>query len=119
MSLGSKLEAANRSIASKEQICIDALNHIAKVALAARVPTRRLDWIASRARDAKRGVPWNKDYLPEPRMQIDQDIADLRKSLRTLLAACETENLAAIDAAADLVKTNHPELAQSLRREKG
>ncbi len=33
----------------------DALDHIARIATAARQPTKRLDWIASRAKDALRG----------------------------------------------------------------
>jgi hypothetical protein len=45
----------------------DALDHIARIANASRQQTRRLDWISSRAREALRGVEWNREYLPEPK----------------------------------------------------
>lgn len=88
----------------------DALDHIARIANAARQQTKRLDWISSRAREALRGVPWNRDYLPEPKKASMEEVHDLRGTLFMLVRACETENLTAIAAAIDEARTNHPSL---------
>lgn len=69
----------------------DALDHIARVAISARVPTRRLDFIAQRARQALIGEPYNRDYLSEPKKQTDQRVADLQSALFDLLNAIDGE----------------------------
>lgn len=46
------------------KILEDALDHIAKIAGMARVPTRRLDWISARAKHALTGKPYDCDALP-------------------------------------------------------
>jgi hypothetical protein len=88
----------------------DALDHIARIATATRQPTKRLDWIAARAREAVRGVPWSVEYLPEPRKQSDEQIHDLRSALFMLVRACETENLTAIIAAVEEARQRFPSL---------
>src|SRR5947209_187242 len=88
----------------------DALDHIARIANASRKTTRRLDWISSRAREALRGVPWNRDYLPEPRKASMEEVHDLRGTMFMLVRACESENLAAITAAVEEARSNHPSL---------
>lgn len=88
----------------------DALDHIARIANAARHQTRRLDWISARARDALRGVPWNRDYLPEPKKASIEEVHDLRGTLFMMVRACDTENLTAIAAAVAEAKANHPSL---------
>lgn len=48
----------------------DALEHIAKVAGSARVPTRRLDWIVARANLALSGCEYQREDLPKyPKMR--------------------------------------------------
>jgi len=88
----------------------DALDHIARIANASRQSTRRLDWISSRAREALRGLPWNREYLPEPKKASMDEVHDLRGTMFMLVRACETENLQAISAAVDEAKKNHPSL---------
>ena len=88
----------------------DALDHIARIANASRQQTRRLDWISSRAREALRGVPWDRNYLPEPKKASMEEVHDLRGTLFMLVRACETENLVAIAAAIEETKSNHPSL---------
>jgi len=88
----------------------DALDHIARIANASRQQTRRLDWISSRAREALRGVPWDRHYLPEPKKASMEEVHDLRGTLFMLVRACETENVVAIAAAVDETRNNHPSL---------
>lgn len=88
----------------------DALDHIARIANASRQKTRRLDWISSRAREALRGVKWNREYLPEPKKASMEEVHDLRGTMFMLVRACETENLAAISAAVDEARAKHPSL---------
>ena len=88
----------------------DALDHIARIANASRQQTRRLDWISARAREALRGVPWNHEYLPEPKKASMEEVHDLRGTIFLLVKACESENLAAIAAGVDEARANHPSL---------
>jgi hypothetical protein len=88
----------------------DALDHIARIATAARQPTKRLDWIASRAKDALRGQDWSKDYLPEPQKQSVQEVHDLRATMFMLVQACEAGNDSGIAAAAEDARARHPSL---------
>lgn len=88
----------------------DALDHIARIANASRQQTRRLDWISSRARDALRGVEWNREYLPEPKKASMEEVHDLRGTIFMLIRACETENLAVISAAIEEARASHPSL---------
>ena len=91
----------------------DALDHITRIANAARQPTRRLDWIATRAREALRGVQWNREYLPEPRKASLEEVHDLRGTMFILVEACKSENLTAIAAAVEEAQTKHPSLFRS------
>ena len=88
----------------------DALDHILRIANASRKTTRRLDWISSRAREALRGVPWNMDYLPEPKKASMEEVHDLRSTVFMLVGACETEHLTVIAAAAEDARRRHPSL---------
>lgn len=88
----------------------DALDHIARIANAARQSTRRLDWISSRAREALRGVSWDREYLPEPKKASMDEVHDLRGTMFMLVRACKTENLQAISAAVEEAMKNHPSL---------
>ena len=88
----------------------DALDHISRIANASRQQTRRLDWISARAREALRGVPWNHDYLPEPKKASMEEVHDLRGTMFMLVKACESENLAAIAAGVEEARANHPSL---------
>jgi hypothetical protein len=67
----------------------DALDHIARIANAARQQTKRLDWISMRAREALRGIPWNREYLPEPKKASMEEVHDLRGTIHMLINACE------------------------------
>jgi hypothetical protein len=93
----------------------DALDHIARIANAARRSTRRLDWISSRAREALRGATWSRDYLPEPKKASMDEVHDLRGTMFMLVHACQTENLQAIAMAIDEAKKNHPSLFYETR----
>lgn len=97
---------------SQEEITLlrDALDHIARIANAARQSTRRLDWISSRAREALRGVPWDREYLPEPKKASMDEVHDLRSTMFMLVQACEVGNLHAISTAVEEAKRNHPSL---------
>ena len=88
----------------------DALDHIARIATAARQPTKRLDWIASRAKEALRGQIWSMDYLPEPKKQSLQEVHELRATMFMLVQACESGNETAIAAAAEEAHVRHPSL---------
>lgn len=92
----------------------DALDHIARIANASRQTTRRLDWISSRAREALRGVPWNRDYLPEPKKASMEEVHDLRGTIFMLIRAYETENMTAISVAAEEAKAKHPSLFRKI-----
>lgn len=97
---------------AEEEIALlrDALDHISRIANASRQQTRRLAWISTRAREALRGVPWNRDYLPEPKKASMEEVHDLRGTMFMLVRACESENLAAIAAAAEEARAKHPSL---------
>ena len=92
----------------------DALDHIARIANAARKQTKRLDWISMRAREALRGVPWNREYLPEPKKASLEEVHDLRGTMLMLVNACETENLTAIAGAVEEARRQHPSLLRRL-----
>ena len=100
----------NESTPDEIELLRDALDHIARIATATDQPTRRLDWIAARARQAFRGIPWSKDYSPEPKKQSMEEYRDLLHSMRMLVMACESENLTAIAAAVDEARMRHPSL---------
>ena len=88
----------------------DALDHISRIATAARQPTKRLDWIASRAKDALRGQDWSKDYLPEPKKQVLQEVNELRETMFMLVQACEAGNSVLIAVAAEEARARHASL---------
>lgn len=88
----------------------DALDHIARIATASRQPTKRLDWIASRAKDALRGQEWSKDYLPEPKKQSLHEVHELRATMFMLVKACESGNDTILAAAAEEARARHPSL---------
>lgn len=92
----------------------DALDHISRIANAARQPTKRLDWISLRAREALRGIPWNREYLPEPKKASMEEVHDLRGTILMLVKVCESENLTAISAAVDEARSQHPSLLRKL-----
>ena len=92
----------------------DALDHISRIANAARQSTKRLDWISLRAREALRGIPWNREYLPEPKKASMEEVHDLRGTILMLVKACESENLTAISAAIDEARSQHPSLLRKL-----
>ena len=92
----------------------DALDHISRIANAARQPTKRLDWISLRAREALRGIPWNREYLPEPKKASMEEVHDLRGTILMLVKACESENLTAISAAVEEARSQHPSLLRKL-----
>ena len=106
---------------SDEEITLlrDALDHIARIANASRQSTRRLDWISSRAREALRGVPWDREYLPEPKKASMDEVHDLRSTMFMMIRACQTENLQVISAAVEEAKANHPSLFRNSERFKG
>ena len=72
----------------------DALDHIMRVARKGISPTRRLDWIALRAKYALEGKVWSRDVREEPRdsvAKMENDNAELRfykKEARELLLEC-------------------------------
>ena len=86
----------------------DALDHIARIATAARQPTKRLDWIASRAKDALRGQDWSNEYLPEPKKQSLQEVHELRSTMFMLIQAFEAGNDTVAVAAAGEARAIHP-----------
>ncbi|MFC4621917.1 hypothetical protein ACFO3A_06760 [Comamonas nitrativorans] len=96
----------------QEEIALlrDALDHIARIANASRQSTRRLDWISSRAREALRGVFWDREYLPEPKKASMDEVHDLRNTIFMLVRTCQTENMQAISAAVEEAKISHPSL---------
>jgi hypothetical protein len=78
-----------------EELIRDALDHIMRVACAAREPTARLDWIAARAKRALAGKPYDQEELPkypkmapphrrrEPRDFTERGGAERRAEVRT------------------------------------
>src|SRR4051812_46077136 len=92
----------------------DALDHIARIAGSARVPTRRLDWIASRARMALRGKTWDRDYLPEPRRQTDERVKDLHADIRVIVRAYLTKDEIALAKAIAKVQSGYPSLFRDM-----
>ncbi|MDO8387105.1 MAG: hypothetical protein Q7T13_11990 [Polaromonas sp.] len=93
----------------------DALDHIARIANASRQSTRRLDWISSRAREALRGVAWDREYLPEPKKASMDEVNDLRSTMFMLVRACETDSFQVISAAVEEARKNHPSLFREMR----
>ena len=63
----------------------DALDHIMRVARQGVTPTRRLDWIALRAKYALEGKEWSGDVRDDPR----DSVAKLRKDLAASQAKVE------------------------------
>jgi DNA repair ATPase RecN len=59
---------------------IDALDHIMRVARQGITPTRRLDWIAQRARYALERKEWSEDIAEEPR----DSVAELHRKSKKL-----------------------------------
>lgn len=92
----------------------DALDHISRIANASRQQTNRLDWISMRAREALRGVPWNREYLPEPGKASMEEVHDLRGTILMLVRAYESENLTVISAAVEEARRQHPSLLRNL-----
>jgi hypothetical protein len=101
---------ASNSTQDEIDLLRDALDHIARIAGSARHPTKRLDWIAARAREAMRGIEWSREYLPEPRKISDQQTRDLHSALLMLMQACNTHDNAVIEAAAADTRTRFPSL---------
>jgi len=68
----------------------DALDHIKRIAGMARVPTKRLDWIAARASMALRGDRWDNSYMPYPKNGNAgrARIQELERMVDKLLAHC-------------------------------
>ena len=66
----------------------DALDHIMRVAREGITPTRRLDWIALRAKYALEGKPWSRDVRDDPRNSVAKMTKE-NKELRGRLAAAE------------------------------
>ena len=97
-------------------ICKDALSHISRVAMAARQPTKRLDWIAARAKDAARGRKWDRDYMPEPGRAKDIEMRELMNALQLIVEACATENLTAIEVALEEATKACPETMGIINR---
>lgn len=65
----------------------DALDHIMRVARQGVTPTRRLDWIATRAKYALEGKPWLPGTRDEPRDsagRLGRDFAELRNDYAEL-----------------------------------
>jgi len=63
----------------------DALDHIRRVALEGVQPTRRLDWIALRAKVALRGDDWEPGMRDDPRNSVAELVKKnerLRERLR-------------------------------------
>ena len=96
----------------------DALDHISRIANAARQQTKRLDWISMRAREALRGVSWNREYLPEPKKASMYEVHDLRRTIFMLVNACESENLTAISVAVEEARSQHPSLFMNKKSSK-
>lgn len=79
------------------EIMRDALDHIARIAGMARNPTRRLDWIAARARHASEGKPYDRDALPQyPKVHEAKNDARVRYLRRRMHAVVD-----ALDAGVD------------------
>lgn len=89
---------------NKEELLRDALDHIVRVAQQGITPTRRLDWIAIRAKVALRGDIWEPGMRDEPdnsRAELITKNVKLRDrihkldaenaALREKLAACERD----------------------------
>lgn len=80
--------------ASNDAQLRDALDHIMRVARKGVSPTRRLDWIALRAKYALEGKAWSLDVREEPRdsvAKMQKDGAELRAyrtEARALLLEC-------------------------------
>lgn len=75
---------------SKLELMEDALDHIARVARNAIQPTRRLDWIAARAKIALRGDEYDSREMPQrPKRQKRVEMDGLREERDKLLDALE------------------------------
>lgn len=75
---------------TKLELMEDALDHIARVARNAIQPTRRLDWIAARAKIALRGDEYDSREMPQrPKRQKHVEMDGLRTERDKLLDALE------------------------------
>lgn len=88
----------------------DALDHIARIAASPRKPTKRLDWISARAQEALLGETWSREYLPEPKKQIDMRVKELQSALFDLINASNTGNIAETQRAVDVIRYRFPSL---------
>ena len=71
--LREQAEALYEQVQDRREQLRDALDHIMRVARSARQPTRRLDWIAERARRALDGQPYDQGDMPQyPKTRKDQ-----------------------------------------------
>ncbi len=95
----------------------DALDHIVRVACSARQPTRRLDWLAARARMALRGTPWSRDYLPWPRGETDERVRELNSCVRGIVKAYDEGSDDELHDAIEKARHDFPSLFQDRRRD--
>lgn len=66
----------------------DALDHIMRVARGSIQPTKRLDWIALRAKYALEGKTWSRDIRDTPNDRV-QNLKNQNERLRTRVAELE------------------------------
>ncbi len=104
------MAADNQDQDKENELLRDALDHIMRVAGSARQPTRRLDWLAARARMALRGIPWTRDYLPWPRGEMNERLRELHGSLRKIVTAYEARDDSALANAITEAKYDFPSL---------
>lgn len=105
-----KLESQVLTVEQENLLLRDALDHVARIANASRRKTNRLDWIASRAKLALRGQPWDWRSMPEPKKQSLEEVHELRNTMFMLVNAIESESLVAIATAAAEARHRHPSL---------
>lgn len=85
------IELAHKASQAEVQLAAarDGLSHIERVASQGMAPTRRLDWIAHRAKVALRGEKWEPGMREEPRdskTKLMADFAALRQRNEELKA---------------------------------
>lgn len=84
-----------KAVLTTEDMLRDALDHIARTADQSRSQTRRLRWIAERARLALRGIPYDDTAFDLP-PKVDREPTMLRKAIARALAypeAWDTERV--------------------------